>query len=100
MPPVPLGYFDYTHDTRKQYLTHLGHFTGFTLIANASGQPAISLPLHWARNEAGGSLPIGVQLTGRYGDEATLIRLAAQLELARPWSHLRPPASAPISAMK
>jgi Asp-tRNA(Asn)/Glu-tRNA(Gln) amidotransferase A subunit family amidase len=45
-------------------------------------------------------LPIGVQLTGRYGDEATLIRLAAQLELARPWSHHHPPASAPISAMK
>jgi amidase len=93
-PPVPLGYFDYTHDTRKQYLEHLGHFTSFTLIANATGQPAISLPLHWARNEAGGSLPIGVQLTGRYGDEATLIRLAAQLEQALPWSHHRPPVSA------
>ena len=90
-PPVPLGYFDYTHDTRKQYLEHLGHFTGFTLIANVSGQPAISLPLHWAKNEAGARLPIGVQLTGRYGDEAALIRLAAQLEHALPWSHHRPP---------
>ena len=90
-PPVPLGYFDYTHETRKQYVAHLGHFTGFTLIANATGQPAISLPLHWAEADAGRTLPIGVQLTGRYADEATLIRLAAQLEQARPWSHRRPP---------
>lgn len=93
-PPVPLGYFDYTHETREQYIAHLGHFTGFTLIANATGQPAISLPLHWTQNETGGGLPVGVQLTGRYADEATLIRLTAQLEQARPWSHRRPPINA------
>lgn len=93
-PPVPLGYFDYTHETREQYIAHLGEFTGFTLIANATGQPAISLPLHWTREKGGGGLPIGVQLTGRYGDEATLIRLAAQLEQARPWSDRRPPVNA------
>ncbi|NCF62181.1 MAG: amidase [Gammaproteobacteria bacterium] len=86
-PPVPLGYFDYTHETRKQYIAHLGDFTCFTLIANATGQPAISLPLYWTES----GLPVGVQLTGRYGDEATLIRMAAQLERARPWSHRRPP---------
>ena len=93
-PPVPLGYFDYTHEKRKQYIARLGDFTGFTLIANATGQPAISLPLHWTQNKAGGRLPLGVQLTGRYGDEATLIRLAAQLEQARPWTHHRPPVNA------
>ena len=65
-------------------------YTGFTLIANASGQPGISLPLYWNDD----NLPIGVQLLGRYGDEATLIRLAAQLEEARPWSQRRPPVSA------
>jgi amidase len=91
---VSLGYFDYTHETRKQYIAHLGDYTGFTLIANATGQPAISLPLHWTRNKAGDRLPLGVQLTGRYGDEAALIRLAAQLEQARPWSHHRPPGNA------
>ncbi len=86
-PPMPLGYFDYSPETRDQHVARLAEYTGFTLIANATGQPAISLPLHW--NEDG--LPIGVQLLGRYGDEATLLRLAAQLEQARPWSHRQPP---------
>ena len=86
-PPVPLGYFDYSPETRDQHVARLAEYTGFTLIANATGQPAISLPLHW--NEDG--LPIGVQLLGRYGDEATLLRLAAQLEQARPWSQRQPP---------
>lgn len=89
-PPVPLGYFDYTPETRDQHIARLAEYTGFTLIANASGQPGISLPLHWNDD----NLPIGVQLLGRYGDEATLIRLAAQLEEARPWSERRPPVSA------
>ncbi len=85
-PPVPLGYFDYTPETRDQHIARLAEYTGFTLIANASGQPGISLPLHWNDD----NLPIGVQLLGRYGDEATLIRMAAQLEEARPWSQRRP----------
>jgi len=89
-PPMPLGYFDYTPETRGQHIARLGEYTGFTLIANASGQPGISLPLHW--NDE--NLPIGVQLLGRYGDEATLIRLAAQLEQAMPWSQRRPPVRA------
>ena len=86
-PPVPIGYFSYSHETRMQHIERLGHFTGFTMIANASGHPAISLPLHW--NEE--NLPIGVQITGRFGDEATLLRLSSQLEQAQPWSQRRPP---------
>ena len=89
-PPVPLGYFDYTPETRDQHIARLGEYTAFTLIANASGRPAISLPLDWNKD----GLPIGVQLLGRYGDEATLIRMAAQLEQARPWSGRRPPVHA------
>ena len=89
-PPVPLGYFDYTPETRDQHIVRLGEYTGFTLIANASGRPGISLPLYWNDD----NLPIGVQLLGRYGDETTLIRLAAQLEEARPWSQRRPPVCA------
>ncbi len=89
-PPMPLGYFDYTPETRDQHIARLGEYTGFTLIANASGQPGISLPLYWNDKD----LPIGVQLLGRYGDEATIIRLAAQLEQAVPWSQRRPPVRA------
>ena len=62
-------------------------FVPFTPLFNATGQPAVSLPLHWS--EAG--LPIGVQLAGRSGDEATLVRLAATLEEARPWTDRTPP---------
>jgi amidase len=91
-PPVPLGYFDYSHETRMQHIAHLGDFTGFTMVANVTGQPAVSLPLHWTQNKAGPGLPVGVQLMGRYGDEATLFRLAAQLEQARPWHDRWPPA--------
>ena len=89
-PPMPLGYFDYSPETRDQHIARLGEYTGFTLIANASGQPGISLPLHWNDD----NLPIGVQLLGRYGDEATLIQLAAQLEEAHPWIDRRPPVCA------
>jgi amidase len=59
-------------------------------IFNATGQPAMSVPLHW--NDAG--LPIGMQFVGRYGDEATLFRLAGQLEQARPWRDRVPPVHA------
>lgn len=86
-PPVPIGYFDYSPEIRDQHIAHLGDFTGFTLISNATGQPAISIPLYWTDD----GLPVGVQLTTRYGDEGLLIRLASQLEQARPWSDRRPP---------
>jgi len=89
-PPVPLGYFDYSPETRDQHVARLAEYTGFTLIANASGQPAISLPLHW--NDAG--LPVGVQLVARSGCEDLLLRVAAQLEAAQPWTSRIPPVHA------
>ncbi len=61
-------------------------FISQTPIANATGQPSMSLPLHW--NEAG--LPIGTLFTGKFGDEATLFRLAGQLEQAQPWADKAP----------
>jgi amidase len=62
-------------------------YTPNTQLFNQTGQPAMSVPLHW--NAAG--LPIGVQFAARFGDEATLFRLGAQLEEARPWKDRRPP---------
>ena len=62
-------------------------FMPYTPLFNVTGQPAMSVPLFW--NEEG--LPIGIQFVGRYADEATLFRLAAQLEKAKPWSDRLPP---------
>jgi amidase len=62
-------------------------FIPYTPLFNVTGQPAMSVPLHW--NAAG--LPIGTQLVSRFGDEATLFRVAGQLERARPWAGRVPP---------
>ena len=86
-PPVPLGTFESPPDDPLQGLFRCGTFMPFTAICNVTGQPAMSVPLFW--NEEG--LPIGSQFISRFGDEATLFRLAAQLEEARPWAERRPP---------
>lgn len=85
-PPQPLGWFDFDPAHPRQSTERMGDIPRFTAIANLSGQPAISLPLHWSPE----GLPVGVQLIGRYADEATLFRLAAQLEAACPWHARRP----------
>ena len=62
-------------------------YAAFTPIANLTGQPAMSVPLYWN----GEGLPIGCHFFGRFGEEATLLRLAFQLEAAQPWEARRPP---------
>jgi amidase len=89
-PPVPLGTFDSPPGKPLQGFDRAVEFCPFTPIANFTGQPAMSVPLFWNAD----GLPIGTQFYGRFGDEATLFRLAAQLEEARPWAGRRPPISA------
>ncbi len=88
-PPQPLGWFDFDPKHPKQATERMGDIPRFTAIANMTGQPAISLPLHWTSD----GLPVGVQLIGRYADEATLFRVASQLESAQPWRAHVPPLS-------
>lgn len=85
-PPVPHGTFDSTPEDPFGGFIRAATFVPYTAQFNVSGQPAISLPLHW--NDEG--LPIGVQLVAAYGREDLLLRVAAQLETAQPWAHRRP----------
>ena len=78
-PPAKLGYFDQNGDI-DAFTGRVSEYLSVTPLHNAAGTPAMSVPLCWARD----GLPIGVHFAGRYGDEATLLRLAAELETARP----------------
>ncbi len=86
-PPPPLGSFDDSGPDPMAPIHRARLTVAFAALFNVTGQPGISLPLHW--DEAG--LPIGVQLVAPYGREDLLIRVAAQLERARPWADRRPP---------
>ena len=87
MPPVKLGWLDMMMDDVDEYWRRVFAFSPFTVWFNLTGQPGVMLPL----GESTEGLPIAVQLVARYGDEATLFRLAAQLEGARPWVARKPP---------
>jgi Asp-tRNA(Asn)/Glu-tRNA(Gln) amidotransferase A subunit family amidase len=84
-PPPKHGHL-FADENAERFFERLMAFIPFTPIQNATGNPAITLPLHWSAD----GLPIGAHFTARYGDEALLLRLAAQLEEAEPWCHKHP----------
>lgn len=87
-PPVPLGTFAYRPGTDPFELRRkMARFTPFSYFANATGQPAMAVPTYWTPE----GLPVGNQYIGRFGDEATLFRLASQIEAERPWARRHPP---------
>jgi amidase len=88
LPPVEIGWQDCVDGAIEQLLRNT-EFTPFTAIANLTGLPAMSLPLHWSDD----GLPIGVQAIGPPAGDALLLRLAGQLEKALPWADRRPPLS-------
>ncbi len=84
IPPVKIGSF--TAEKISKSFQLMSQMSAFTSIFNITGQPAMSVPLYWNAD----NLPIGLQFAARFGDEATLFRLAAQLEQERPWIDRKP----------
>lgn len=88
-PPVPLGTLVYDGDP-FELRRRSAQFSPYTYLMNATGQPAISLPLHWSAD----GLPVGLHFSARQGAEDVLLSLAGQLEAERPWRARRPPVCA------
>jgi amidase len=89
-PPPPLGHFKPTKEDMLEVGMRAASFASFTSPFNLTGQPAISLPLHWTAD----GLPVGIQLVAAYGREDLLLAIAAEIEAARPWADRRPPVAA------
>lgn len=87
-PPLPLGELNQNRSglSAEQWTNQIFTYAPFTNLFNTTGLPAISLPLAWSKD----NLPIGMQFAGRFADEVTLLKLASQLEEARPWKDKRP----------
>lgn len=86
-PPPRVDFLDTLMDDLKEFDRRQASTFGFTPPFNMTGQPSLSLPLA----QSSGNLPIGMMFTGRYADEATLLRLAGQLEKELPWKDRKPP---------
>lgn len=86
-PAPALGLLDPTNVPAREFNRRQGQVFGLTPLANLTGQPAMSMPLGMSKSK----LPLGMMFMGRYGDEAMLFRLAAQIEQASPWIDRKPP---------
>jgi len=84
-PPVPVGYI--SEATPEEYGERMFGYMGDTTVYNQTGQPSMSLPLHWNSD----NLPVGMMFSAAYGNDALLFQLAGQLEQAAPWRERRPP---------
>ncbi len=84
--PLKIGELANNADHPMQPVVRAGEFVPFTPAWNTSGQPAISLPMHWTES----GLPVGIQLVAAYGREDVLFQMAGQLERAQPWAQRRP----------
>ena len=86
-PPISLGPMRTDNPDVSAYTATVLAFMPFTQLFNMTGQPSMTVPLHWS----GDGLPVGMMFSAPFGDEATLFRLAAQLEAAKPWFNKMPP---------
>lgn len=84
---LPIGQIAKKREFVVKAAERVYNYCSQTMPANVTGQPSMSVPLHWSRS----GLPLGMMFTGRFGDEATLFSLAAQLEQSQPWAQRRPP---------
>lgn len=82
--PAKLGWLNMDSKDLKEYGSRFTAYGGFTALANGTGQPSMSVPMHLAKS----NLPIGALFTAAWGDDATLLQLATQLENAAPWQLL------------
>jgi amidase len=80
-PPIPIGLIDFSNTNPVEGFAPMIDYVPFTALQNGTGQPAISLPLHWSAT----GLPVGVQFVAAVGEEALLLALAGELEAAAPW---------------
>jgi amidase len=85
-PPLKLGTIDINESDMQKAMAPIIDYVPFTAVQNATGQPAINVPLYWNKDD----LPVGVQFVGRFGGEETLLQLATQLEKAAPWKDKHP----------